>query len=315
MGMQVHLAFPDIPLLSPQPPLSGASVFEALISSSGKLVPGAAVTQDDNSDPDLIFALGDSKVENLRVPCWRLSGGEWYGTLALEREAAPHSFSGEWPIGPMVSAALAASEAFKFAMRRMPPENPVAKTFFEISPSCRCQLDDLPVPKQPLDFGSVDIISAGAISRAILYVLMRLPHMQISGRIFDDDVTDSSNLNRNMLTLLDDIGLRKITVAERCCNPKLRLEGVPERFPGRIPEFGQLALRILVGVDDIPSRWEVQRRASRWLAVGGTSHFSISSSSHGPDEPCSACCIPRMILQGKVSPRFQLYRLSLFGRD
>jgi hypothetical protein len=69
MGMQVRLALPDTPLFLPQPPLSGASICQALTASSRKLTPGAGVIQDDSSHPDLIFALGNSKVEKIRVPC------------------------------------------------------------------------------------------------------------------------------------------------------------------------------------------------------------------------------------------------------
>ena len=56
---------------------------------------------------------------------------------------------------------------------------------------------------QVADFGDIDIISAGAISQTTLYALMRLPRVQISARIFDNEVTGASNLNRNMLTLID----------------------------------------------------------------------------------------------------------------
>jgi hypothetical protein len=45
-------------------------------------------------------------------------------------------------------------------------------------------------------------------------------------------------------------------------------------------------------VDDIPSRWEIQRSASGWVAVSGTSHFSVSSSAHRPNEPCCGCLHP-----------------------
>jgi hypothetical protein len=292
MGMQVRLALPDTALLFPQPPLAGASVSEALVGSSGKLIPGAAVTQDDKCHPDLIFALGDSKVENGTVPCWHLTGGDWGGTLALEGQAESHCFSGEWPIGPMVSAALAAGEAFKFGLRRLPLRNPAAKVFFEMSASCSCQFDGVSIPKGGVDLGNVDIISAGAISQATLYVLTRLPRARISGRIFDNDVTGPSNLNRNMLTLVEDVGLQKVVIAAQRCNREMRIEGIPERFPGRSSEARKLAPRVVVGVDDIPSRWEVQRRAAGWVTVGGTSHFSISSSSHGPDEPCCGCLHP-----------------------
>jgi hypothetical protein len=292
MGMQVRLSLPDACLFLPQPPLLGSSIIEVLTGSSRKLTPNATVIQNDNSPADLTFALGNSKVKNGRVPCWRLSGDDWNGGLSLDREGQPHAFTREWPIGSMVSAALAAGEAFKFVMRRMPLRNAACRVFFEMSATCGFKFDAVPVPEQGVDFGDVDVISAGAISQAILYVLTRLPRVQISARVFDDDVTAASNLNRNMLTLIDDVGLPKVVVAANSCNPKLRLEAIRKHFSEKISESRKLAARVLVGVDDIPSRWEVQRCAPAWLAVGGTSHFSVSSSSHEPDEPCCGCLHP-----------------------
>jgi len=292
MGMQVHLALEDAPLVFPQPPLSGHSVCEALTGASGRFLPSATIRQNERSHPDVIFAVGDSTVENTEVPCWRLGSDDWNGILTLGADADARCFSGDWPIGAMASAALAAGEAFKFVMRRLPLENPNAEVFLKPCPSSVFRFSGLPVPKGCLDFGEVDIISGGAISQAALYALIRLPCVRLVGRIFDNDQTGPSNLNRNMLSATDDVGSQKVVVATRRCAPTLRLEGVPQRFPGRSSEFGKLASRVIVGVDDIPSRWEVQRRASRWLAVGGTSHFSISSSSHRAGEPCCGCLHP-----------------------
>jgi len=64
-----------------------------------------------------------------------------------------------------------------------------------------------------------------------------------------------------------------------------------ERF-GVGGQVEQLAPCVLVGVDDIPSRWIVQRYAKGDVLLVGTSHFSISSSSHVPGEPCSGCQHP-----------------------
>src|SRR5581483_6222430 len=292
MGMQVYLSIPEMPLLNSQTPLSGASVREALVGSSAKLIPGATVTQSADSDVDLIFALGDSAIENGRATMWRLNGSEWRGALALEGEIEPQRFLGDWPVGAMVSAALAAGEAFKFAMRGMPLEGSCALELFEMCRSCHCEFDATPVPENGVDFGNVDIISGSAISQATLYALLRLPHARLSGRIFDDDDTEPSNLNRNMLTTIDDVTVKKVTVVERRCNPHLAIRGIGERFCGKCAESGTLASRVVVGVDHIPSRWEVQRRAPGWLVVGATSHFNVSSSSHAPTEACCGCLHP-----------------------
>jgi len=239
-----------------------------------------------------VFVLGDTKIESEHAPCWRLSGSDWCGALALDGIEPAQVWTAKWPIGSMVSAALAAAEAFKFAMRRLPLRAVTDRVFFELSPFCNWKFDPISIPEAGLRFGEVDIISAGAISQAALYVLMRLPNVQMSGRIFDDDLTGPSNLNRNMLTLVSDVGLEKVTVVARNCGPNLRIQGIPERFVGKASQLEGLASRILVGVDDIPSRWRVQRCAPLWLAVSATSHFSVSSSGHRLDQPCCGCLHP-----------------------
>ena len=113
----------------------------------------------------------------------------------------------------------------------------------------------------------------------------------MQGRIFDDDITALSNLNRNMLSLLEDVGRAKVEVIVRRCR-QLVLEPIRARYGTGSLQLERLAPRVVVGVDDIPSRWEVQRRGPEWVAVGGTSHFNVSSSAHRLGEPCSGCLHP-----------------------
>jgi hypothetical protein len=109
--------------------------------------------------------------------------------------------------------------------------------------------------------------------------------------VFDDDITAASNLNRNMLTLNSDVGrLKTCVVCDHFSSATLILP-VNRRFVG--DNYGvQLSNRVLIGVDDIPSRWSVQRHAPHWVGVGGTSHFSVSSSSHLPEQACAGCLHP-----------------------
>jgi hypothetical protein len=288
MGMQVGLRLPDVPMLLPQTPLSGASICRALIASSEGLVTGATVCVDIKFNPDLIFVLGDTKISVGSVPIWRLSGGDWYGGLAPNVAGQTQGWTAEWPIGSMVSATLAAGEAFKFVMHRLQLAKQADHVFFEPSSACSWNFDSVAIPSEGVHLGEVDIISAGAISQSALYALMRLPKIEMWGRIFDDDLTAKSNLNRNMLTLGGDVGSLKVDVVANRCSAKLKLEPVTTRFVGR-SVGARLAPRVLVGVDDIPSRWEVQRNAPGWVAVSGTSHFNISSSDHASGEPCSGC--------------------------
>jgi hypothetical protein len=292
MGMQVGLAIPDVPMLLPQPPLLGPSLAKALTASSETLIVGAKVRHDSDFSPDVIFVLGNVKLDNDHAVCWRLSGSDWYGTLAMEGVAQPIPWTAKWPVGLMVSAALAANEAFKFAMRRMPFRNEADRVFFEPSRTSHWDFGPLPLIQQIVDFGPVDIISAGAISQACLYAMMRFPNVQMRGRIFDDDVTGPSNLNRNMLTVANDVGSSKVEIIAEHCGPNLHLRPVATRFTCESSNLDKLAPHVLVGVDDIPSRWNVQRAAPGWVAVSGTSHFSVSSSSHSPGSACSGCLHP-----------------------
>jgi hypothetical protein len=289
MGIRVGLTVPEVEMHSPQPPLFGSFLCKALTSSE-TLVTGATVRCDADFNPDLIFVLGNTRVDRGHAFCWRLSGNDWHGTLGIEGTET-HAWTAEWPVGSMVSAALAANEAFKFVMRRLPLNDQANEIFFEASRSCGWDFGPLPVPDDDVHLGQVDLISAGAISQAALYALMRFPKVQMFGRIFDDDVTGASNLNRNMLTLATDVGVPKVNVVAQLCGAKLQLDPVPTRFiADNLSE--KLAPRVLVGVDDIPSRWEVQRHAPGWLAVSGTSHFNVSSSAHTPGTPCSGCLHP-----------------------
>lgn len=289
MGMQVDLCVPEISLTSLQPPFSGQELLTALIASSEALIPGAKVSGGADLNPDLVFVLGDSRAIVRNNWCWRLCGGPWTGELALNGTTQPWKWTCEWPVGAMVSAALGAAEAFKFAIGRLPLRNRSDQTFLDPSTDCRWDFGGFSLPDDGIDLGSLDIISAGAICQAALYVLTRLPGIRATGRILDDDTTAISNLNRNMLSTISDVDVEKVRVVTDRCGVKVHLEPIGKRLVSGCSECGSLSARVLVGVDDIPSRWEAQRLAPGWLVVSGTSHFNVSSSDHGRGQPCSGC--------------------------
>lgn len=292
MGMQVGLSLPDTAVLLPQPPFLGSSLCEALLASSRKFVTEATVRSDSDFKADVIFVVGNSPGEPHDAPCWYLTGDDWLGSVAIRGTAKPEPWSARLPVGAMVGAALAAGEAFKCVMRSLPLRNPSDGVFFEPSGSSSWNFDPIAVPSgKHIDLGRVDFISAGAISQAVLFAISRFPSVEISGRIFDDDVTDLSNLNRNMLTLASDLGQQKVLIASRRCAAGVHLQPIVGHFPGQVSDT-RLAPRVVVGVDDIPSRWKVQESAPSWVAVSGTSHYNVSSSVHSPGSPCSGCLHP-----------------------
>ena len=74
----------------------------------------------------------------------------------------------------------------------------------------------------------------------------------------------------------------------------LKIIGVPLCYEdSNLERIGALAPSVLVGVDDIPSRWAVQRARPVWLGVGATSHYSAMASFHSAGLACAICLHPR----------------------
>jgi len=289
MGIQVFLDIPEVELIGPQPPLRGTHLRTALIDFGADAVPGTAITWDTESVCDLVFALGDAPA----VPApnvWRVTGTAWAGSIAYAISAG-RRWDADWPIGAMTAAVLAASEAFKAAVRAL-PLRPVWGEFLASCDFTTWDFEDdgLILPEDdPLP---LDIISAGAIAQAALFVLFRLP-MRLAIRIFDADTTELSNINRQMLFRRSDSG-QKVDIVTRSAPALHACTPVPEHFSLAVsaPHL-PLARYVLVGVDDIPSRWEVQRAAQGWLGIGATTHFEVSTSSHDLGQPCAGCLHPR----------------------
>jgi hypothetical protein len=62
--------------------------------------------------------------------------------------------------------------------------------------------------------------------------------------------------------------------------------------PVRFEDGMALGQTVLVGVDDIPSRWRAQGTGPAWLAIGGTDRFTVQVSEHRPGEACAGCLHP-----------------------
>ena len=57
-------------------------------------------------------------------------------------------------------------------------------------------------------------------------------------------------------------------------------------------EGHELAARVVVGVDHIPSRWAVQDAGPEWLGIGATSHYELQVTEHPLGWPCARCLHP-----------------------
>ena len=291
---RVYVVGPDVSLAMRQLPLRHDRMVSALLEAAGRILPQV---EFHSSPPrgrlDLEVRFGDtpSKVRARRSIA--VSASPW--TAYLSEGIGTRWASTFWPFGGLACGPIVAAEAFKLSMTKLAAfaRNPgTFKHLMGIARSVTFALapDDTPTLS---DLGEFDMVSAGAIINAALYVLGRVPDASGIGRVIDRDEGDVSNLNRNALFTIDSVRRPKAEVLAQCVPPGLRLDPVIERYDeATARRLDPLAARVLVGVDDIPTRWRVQRGQPAWLGVGATTHWSAMASFHVAGLPCAGCLHP-----------------------
>jgi hypothetical protein len=295
MGLGIDLDIPEVPVLAPQPPLQEDELRAGLLAYAHDLIPGARIGSDAGP-PDITFALGDSNHPD-DGGTLRVSGDPW--GCSVVPGSAGSRWRGTWPVGALAAAGAAAPEALRAALVRIAataecplPRRPATELRFD-----RPIRLDLSVPgllAGPLRVPETDVVSGGAITTSMLFCLLRLPGFTADLRVIEPDVIELPNLNRYPLVRRSDCGRRKADVLAGFGTPAVRIASVRDRFTATTSEtIGPLASHVLVGVDDIPARWDVQRAAPGWVCVAGTSHLFALITAHEQGKPCAGCAHPR----------------------
>jgi molybdopterin/thiamine biosynthesis adenylyltransferase len=290
LGVRVSLDLPDVPVLAHQPPLpAGGRLPAQLAEHLGQLItaPGPA-----NGPVDIELLFGSATSRDIAALSMRLTGSDWQYQCRPDDGRGAATWRGEAPFGGVFAASAAAAEVYRTGLRKL--SNQHSLTYdgeHDLRPrGSSVHLTPLPVTG---DIGAVDVISAGAISQGALFALGRLPRLRGALRVIEHDSFALSNLNRYPLSTARDIGLAKSEIARRTHTEHATVRGVPNRFDdSTATALAPLADRVLVGVDRISARWDVQRHAPGWVWVGGTSHFGGYVWTHPPHEPCAGCANP-----------------------
>ena len=293
-GHSVFIDAPDAPLIGYQPPMEGRTFHQALERISTKLIDGVSVAIGRPLLlPDIAFVMGDGNVAR-GVHARRIVSVGWTNWSAELSQWPMETYrsGGDWPIGAMGAAVLIAAEAAKIVGRALTRRSDSAPHFRELfAPSQIARLVLAPESTPCIaQLGRFDIISAGAVSNAFLYSLFRLPHVTGNARAFDKDASDHSNRNRNMLLLPEFVGLSKVGLFQHFSS-EIGVDPVPRHFTEA--DLSDLADRVTVGVDDIPTRWTLAGARTAWMGVGATSHFESMASVHYPYSACAACLHPQ----------------------
>lgn len=296
MGIGVQLECPDVTLAAPQPPLRGARLRSALVELGSDLIPGVPVAPQLERPARITFVIGDTACR--RSGAMRLTGGDWDFATEPAATAAGQPWRATLPFGALACAPTAVAEGLRAALPALAELIGTALVAgahrLDTGRAIRLDLRSWFPGLIGGRLGAVDAISGGAITSAVIYVLLRVPGLTGALRVVEAEPLDLSNLNRYMLSRASLNGVAKVAMLEGFTRPGFEIKGVTERFEDEAMELvGPLAQRVLVGVDHIPSRWLVQRHAPSWVGVGATQSLESMISAHVPGEPCSGCLHPR----------------------
>jgi hypothetical protein len=243
---------------------------------------------------DAALVVGDSEV-NLQHTI-RISSDGWIGYVSPDA-VEPFSKANTNPIGALLAASLGACEIFKVLAK--PKENATSITFsaFDYRQDASGANPEL---QKRLNLGILHLIGAGAIGSCLGYALDPLvPQTRGIVKAIDAERLDFSNLNRYMLAMYReaDSRLRKVTSVGKIARGDLYVTEEPYRFQvfcEKEPEDMETAV---VGVDDIQTRWDVQKTFPRLILNGASELDFVSVSRHSIDsiaeKACLGCLNPR----------------------
>jgi hypothetical protein len=306
MGIGVELVVPENQLIAQIPPLREPSLRAALVGLGDDLIP-ESIVRITPGQVEQTFVFGDSscpEADAIRVLVGEMS-------CSLTQTGTATRIACGLPLGGLAAGAAAAALALEAAVpqielaagvqrtgqRRPSPGPPVTIDLTALFPT----LGDGDI-RLPEDL-AIDAISAGAITNAFLAVAVWLLQTPTNVRIIDDDIAEVSNVNRCPQIRWSDDQKPKVEVLQASSTPLLRITGEQLRFSTETAQRLQpLAEHVLVGVDDIPSRWRVAEAEPKSLYVGATTNREAIVTNHHPGEPCAGCAYPHPAVEEEFVP-------------
>lgn len=150
---------------------------------------------------------------------------------------------------------------------------------------------------QKLRAASVSIVGAGALGGPCALYLAAAGIGQIE--IWDDDVVDRSNLQRQVQFGEADIGLSKVkALAERlsAINPNVKISVQAARFRSEVVPAGNI---LIDATDNFETRFllnDLAHKTERFLVSGAAARWSgqvsVYASGVQDDAPCYRCFVP-----------------------
>ena len=136
---------------------------------------------------------------------------------------------------------------------------------------------------------AIDWVGAGAVNQATLAVIAATPGWEPAGSVTDPKLLDLPDLNRSLLSFLEDVHKPKARVAAKEA-AEGHLSSIRDRYPRK--HNSETAPWIVAGTDDVRVRSEIQRLWPRRLVVTATEGVFGYVAWHAPeraDIPCAGC--------------------------
>ena len=310
------VAAPDVPLLI-RPILKGDwQTLSDYLAAVGQWAVGMNVHVAPDPSPraaDQTIVIGSVATLNATkaIACVADGWRAWCGELQHVPHTCPSS--SRTPIGPLFAAALAAGEIFKrtWGLRRgRLLDNHAYSLWTNSMSSVWDELDAGPA------LGGVRLppfvlVGAGAVGNSLAYVLMCLEHPDAYPVLVDDDIYDTSNLNRCCLAGRSDLEQEKTAVlASRLAEAGIAsfpFSGDLKQFvndarrglrPDVAEEIGDGLYRIVIScVDRGDGRQDIQGLHPHWLVGGSTLDLQAKTNVYAgnSDAACLGCHNPREV--------------------
>ncbi|WP_029584624.1 ThiF family adenylyltransferase [Bradyrhizobium sp. URHD0069] len=201
------------------------------------------------------------------------------------------------PIGPMVAACLGTAEIYKalYPLSDKREQTRIVLSAFDYS----ADLSSNPVLPASIHLPETYIAGCGAVGMALLLLLNSTPAISSGSglHVVEDDALDDTNMNRCVLTILEDVNSRKTKIIEeRLDTARLALKTHDLKWQAFVhaPEYSDALNfeRVVSCVDKYSAREAVQYdRLPKVLLTAGTGDFLLSVSRHVLDDglSCGLC--------------------------
>ncbi len=269
---------------------------------------------------EIVLNLGDTRHE-AEVVVHAGSDG-WIGRVSA-RGPVGSGASGN-PFGAGAAACLGMANVFRavFADRLLlgAPDADAALSLLNFETGERAATAPL---EDRVDIGAVQLVGVGAIGNAFVWSTARVPGIRGVLDLIDHEAVELSNMQRYVLTALDDDGMIKVLLAQReFAGTKLRVSPSQATWSEHVGRSGGAKFDLVaVALDSARDRIRVQSSLPRRIVNGWTQEGDLGVSRHGfeGDQACLACLyLPQgrrrsldEIVAGELGLNYETHKMRL----